>query len=662
MIYGFASRLGLGDSVLLSVQVWSSKSLMQAREQQSRSFQGLDPVLFRDRGYTVVRGLFEAAEVQQLRSQVIETFAEMERQGRVGTDPGRDGTIRGLESDLLSIPSLRHVLLDPRILHAVGELLGGEPVYFGDSSVRIGGSGARAWHRDNVNRARGRGPDWRGSYPLLRCGLYLQDHALHSGGLALRPYSHESRRLLPTLPTHAASRAGELVAWNMRTVHTGEVVRLRGAPGLVLHPRVQSRLPTGLRVPEERDRIVLFMAFGLPSAHLDRYVGYLSAHHHMQRAWSGSRFGQKVWDEATRAGLHVLRPTPAYGTPADSARVGTRPRPARAHATQVREMQSLEAGGVGEDQVTAVLAAVREHPTVAEIAHSGYSLIEFAEPRLRAEIELLLRGWMLARIGALAPIHDPVAPVALLMGARAALGRDPAGVPYTLAAESSGSQLKRVLARQLMRAVAAVSDPKRVRVAAVVAGGLARALAALPAADLRTADVGVLPFPGLDRGGGTRFALRHRLPLLTGYGPRRPEPGMAVRLPESLALTPEPELDRALTLLVARTLTALAPVQDKAVKALGGLRHTYSLRVILLPDPTPGAARLLIAYARDRGLRVGVMDEGTCRLRRLGGDGPADVPRLSREEAAQNDPTRSRLGSVDDAAGFAEDLRVLGVS
>lgn len=659
---------------------------MQAREQQSSSPQGLDPVVFRDRGYTVVGGLFEAAEVQRLRSQVIETFAEMEQQGRVGTDPGREGTIRGIDSDLLSIPSLRHVLLDPRILHAVGELLGGEPVYFGDSSVRIGGSGVRSWHRDNVNRTRGRGPDWRGSYPLLRCGFYLQDHALHSGGLALRPHSHENRGLLPTLPTLAASRAGELVAWNMRTVHTGEVVRLRGAPGLVLHPRVQSRLPTGLRVPEERERVVLFMAFGLPSAHLDRYVGYLGAHHHQQRAWSRSRFGQEVWDEAARAGLRVLRPTPAYGTPADPPRAGRRPRPARAHATQAREMQSSEAGGVGEDheawemrevgeargkreasgigedRVAAVLAGVGEHPAVAEIAHSGYSLIEFAEPRLRVEIELLLRGWMLARTGALASIQDPAAPSALLMGARAALGRDPAGVPYTRAAESSGFQLKQVLARQPMRAVAAVSDPKRVRVAAVATGGLARALAALPATDLRAADVGVLPFPGLDRGGGARFALRHRLPLLPGYGPRRPGAGMAVRLPESLALSPEPELDRALTLLVARTLTALAPVQDKAVKALGGLRHTYSLRVILLPDPTLGAARLPIAYARDRGLRVGVMDEGTCRLRRLGGDGPADVHRLSREDAAQTDPTRSRLGSIDDATSFAEDLRVLGTS
>lgn len=285
-------------------------------DHQRRSFPGLDPRAVHERGYTIVRDLFEAEEVERLRRQVLETFAEMKQRGRVGTDPGREGTIKSLNGDLLSIPSLRHVLLEPRILRVVSELLGGEPVYFGDSSVRVGANGARAWHRDNVDRRKWRwGPDWRGSYPLLRCGLYLQDHAFHSGGLALRPRSNDTKHPLPTLGKLVDSKAGDLVVWNLRTLHSGEVVRMRGLPALPLNPRLQSRLPVRLRVPDDGARIVLFMGFALPHRHLENYLAYLRTRDYMQGAWSHSRFGQEVWDEAERAGLHMLRPVPAYGTP-----------------------------------------------------------------------------------------------------------------------------------------------------------------------------------------------------------------------------------------------------------------------------------------------------------------------------------------------------------
>ncbi|HEY7829986.1 MAG TPA: phytanoyl-CoA dioxygenase family protein [Solirubrobacteraceae bacterium] len=289
---------------------------MAVLDLQSKSLPGLDPAAFHERGYTLVRGLFEAEEVERLRSRVTETFAEMEQQGRVGGDSATEGTIKGMDGDLLSIPSLRDVLLDPRILKTVGELLGGAPVYFGDSSVRIGVNGMRAWHRDNVDRRKWRwGPDWHGSYPLLRCGLYLQDHSRHSGGLALRPRSHDAKYLLPTLPKLVGSKAGDLVVWNLRTLHSGEVVRMRGLPTLPLSPRLQSRLPTRMRVPYEKERIVLFMGFALPDRHLDNYLAYLKTRDYMRGSWSHSRFGPEVWEQAEKAGLRMLRPLPAYGTP-----------------------------------------------------------------------------------------------------------------------------------------------------------------------------------------------------------------------------------------------------------------------------------------------------------------------------------------------------------
>jgi hypothetical protein len=274
-------------------------------------------VAFRERGYNVVRGLLDAQEIQHLRRVAQETVAEAEREGRAGLSPASEVTIRSGPGDLLSMPSVRHMLLDPRVLAVVRELLGAQPLYFGDSSLRIGKNGQRGWHRDNVNRRRWLGgPDWRDPYPLLRCGLYLQDQERHSGGLALRPRSNQLGLVRPTLPMLLDAHAGDLVVWELRTVHTGEVVRLRWLPDLPLHPRVQTLLPQSMRAPEDDERIVLFMTFAAAGAHLDHYIEYLKRRDYMQEAWASSHFGPEALEEAESAGLRVIVPVPTYGGPA----------------------------------------------------------------------------------------------------------------------------------------------------------------------------------------------------------------------------------------------------------------------------------------------------------------------------------------------------------
>lgn len=293
---------------------------MATAAQQIASHPGASRTRLSREGYTVVADLLGGGEVERLRETAVKTIAELETQGLTTTERGQDGTLRASTCDLLSIPSLRHVLLDARLLGVIEQLLGGRPCYFGDSSVRVGKTGARAWHRDNVDRVRWRGgPDWADPYPLLRCGLYLQDQARHSGGLALRPCSNRPERRLPTLPRLVRAKAGDLVAWDLRTVHSGEVVRARGLPWLALNPRLQTLLPQAMRVPDDRDRIVMFMTFGLAGSHLDNYLAYLKTRDYMRDSWINSRFGREAWDEAENAGLTVLHPTPEYGTPAAGA-------------------------------------------------------------------------------------------------------------------------------------------------------------------------------------------------------------------------------------------------------------------------------------------------------------------------------------------------------
>ncbi len=232
--------------------------------------------------------------------------------------------------------------------------------------------------------------------------------------------------------------------------------------------------------------------------------------------------------------------------------------------------------------------------------------------RLRDEIAHLWCGWRLAIAGKGASelICDPEAPPALIMGARAGLGLDPSAVAYAIPPMLPGSRVKRALARPVMRALATISKPERVRVAAVVAGKLLLALDSLPDDELRAMGLGAMPFPGLDHGNGALFALRRRLPLLATYAPRRAGRGPVVHLPARLEVEHAEPLDQAITLLVGRLLAGAASEFARAVGSLAGLERASSLRALVLPAGASGASRLLIGWARQRGLQVGVMQHG----------------------------------------------------
>lgn len=296
-------------------------------------------------------------------------------------------------------------------------------------------------------------------------------------------------------------------------------------------------------------------------------------------------------------------------------------------------LRSWEERSAEEHYVNELLVAVRTHPRVAALARGGHRLIDFAAVRLRAELTRLLRGWTLRRMapGAGRLLCDPATPPALEMGARAAVGLDPAAVPYTPPPALAGSPLKRALARPVMRAVAARSRPGRVRVAAVATGKLALALAALSGAELREVGVGTMPFPGLDYGNGALLALRRRLPMLATFDrpARRGRPargaGTDVGLPARLGLCAEAPLDRALSLLVARLLTAAVPELDGVAQALAGLEQARALRAVVLPTAGYGAAQLLTVWARRRGLTVGVMQHGIYGFRDSCDDATGDV-------------------------------------
>ncbi len=291
-------------------------------------------------------------------------------------------------------------------------------------------------------------------------------------------------------------------------------------------------------------------------------------------------------------------------------------------------LQDWTQRSAAEHSVNELLAMIAAHPAVAAIELGGFRLIDFAEYRLRLEVAWFLRGWTVASLGTGAGelICDPALAPALAIGALAGMGLDPRDVTYVLPPALAGSGRRRAVAHQLTRVISMASSVRRVRVAVVAAGKLSLALAALPDADLRTAGVGLMPFPGLDHGNGLLLALRRRRPLLGAYGPRRMGTGAAVELPERLDLTDDVRLDRALTGLVREVLGAAAPELAQAVRALEGLSSARALRAVLLPSAAYGASRLLIDWAHRRGLRVGAIQHGIYSFREFdGGDRRADV-------------------------------------
>ena len=141
----------------------------------------VDSDRFHRDGYLVLKSAFTTDEVATYRERLIMMFE------------GSDRT-EGYYGDLLANPSTADFIVDGRLIEVTRQLLGDMPTYFGDSSVMYYNSGHNvcSFHKDNADRHDCDAPDWQGDYPIVRFGLYLQDHSRQGGGLMLRARSHKS--------------------------------------------------------------------------------------------------------------------------------------------------------------------------------------------------------------------------------------------------------------------------------------------------------------------------------------------------------------------------------------------------------------------------------------------------------------------------------------
>jgi hypothetical protein len=227
----------------------------------------IDKEFFKNNGYCIIKDVFNSVEMAEFRTIAYETL-EQDKLNKKGKKVVTD--IKNVfypSGDLLTRP-LKKVLLSDKILKIADTILDTKPVYFGDSTYQIG-IGDRGFHRDNVDRIANQGEDWNGDYDIIRIGVYMQDHDKYSGGLKVIAGSHIGKN---GKRVFVDSKAGDVVVWNLRTLHSGNAARLKVWPSLAMGYRLENMLPKFLMKDSQQERISCFMSFAKEGKDLDRYV------------------------------------------------------------------------------------------------------------------------------------------------------------------------------------------------------------------------------------------------------------------------------------------------------------------------------------------------------------------------------------------------------
>jgi hypothetical protein len=264
----------------------------------------IDKKEFDKNGFLLLKNLFSLEEITNLRNDVYKQFDQDKQKGLIYSVPKSEA--KYVKGDLLSKVFLKKILLDDRILGAARAVLGNNLVYFGDSTYQIG-TGLRGFHRDNVDRIYSKGQDWEGEYSIIRFGIYMQDHSNFSGGLKVKAGSHNNNNnngktiLLDT-------QLGDVVFWSLRTLHSGNAVRLKLFPNLPVDIG-EKYVPHFLKKEEANERVACFFSFGVEGKHLQRYIDeYMNKSETMKEHLKFSIMDPYAMQELENKGVKLIKP------------------------------------------------------------------------------------------------------------------------------------------------------------------------------------------------------------------------------------------------------------------------------------------------------------------------------------------------------------------
>ncbi|MBL7859880.1 MAG: hypothetical protein JNJ65_01880 [Cyclobacteriaceae bacterium] len=221
----------------------------------------------------------------------------------------RDATERSikedLRGDLLCNPYLKGLtVLNPRIVTLVKELLQGDPIYIGDSTISFNDT-VMSLHKDNPDKSNPSAPDWGSTYTILRMGIYLQDYTKYSGGLILRDKSHKTISRWSGKIVNVKSSPRDLIIWNLRTTHSGNAKVLRSFPNVDLNPYLCKLIPKSQFLDTPQKREALFISYGLDDQHMKRYIAYLKTRKYSVNRWRSMKMESSDVEHAKKMGLQI---------------------------------------------------------------------------------------------------------------------------------------------------------------------------------------------------------------------------------------------------------------------------------------------------------------------------------------------------------------------
>lgn len=257
-------------------------------------------------GFVHLKSIFKEKEIQDLRKFVLNNKSK--------------NLINENFIDIMIIEKFNKYLINDKVIKIVRAILESTPIYFGDSSVTIAKKhNIGIYHKDCTDRLDPKAPDWKTNYPLLRIGLFLQNHKKHSGGIILGKCSHNilfKYRFLQVLYEevygfitgkfkHCDSEMGDLVIWNLRTTHGPMGKRLKYFFRRPISQRLDKFIPNFLKHTFFGSRILVTATFGSKSSHLDRYISYLKTRKYMVNKWVKNNYSTRLKELFSNRGVEL---------------------------------------------------------------------------------------------------------------------------------------------------------------------------------------------------------------------------------------------------------------------------------------------------------------------------------------------------------------------
>ena len=138
----------------------------------------------------------------------------------------------------------------------------------------------------------------------------MQDHQRYSGGLKVKSGSHKNRSGKTIV---LDTQVGDLVVWSLKTLHSGNAVRLKLWPSFPID-YFERHIPEAIKVDEAKERIACFFSFGVKDKNLDRYiVQYLQKNKVAVENLKNSPISNELIQQLNSNGVLLIKPIPEYG-------------------------------------------------------------------------------------------------------------------------------------------------------------------------------------------------------------------------------------------------------------------------------------------------------------------------------------------------------------